>query len=146
MKTFDPVVVTRLIKEEDLNHHGTLFAGRMASWLVESCFLSASRAVGKPEDIVCVKIHGMEFKRPAHKGEILEISSQVVLTGRSSITVAGQGLLDGDDRPAVTGMATFVSVKAQGKPYPHGIVLSEEYVKRVEELNLKAQELTGRRR
>ena len=26
---------TRLVKSEDLNHHGTLFAGRMSEWFVE---------------------------------------------------------------------------------------------------------------
>jgi hypothetical protein len=29
----------RLVKSEDLNHHGTLFAGRTAEWFVESGFL-----------------------------------------------------------------------------------------------------------
>ena len=44
---------TRLVKSQDLNHHGTLFAGRMAEWFTESCFLAASRLLGRPEDLVC---------------------------------------------------------------------------------------------
>ena len=28
--------ISHLIKSEDLNHHGTLFAGRTAEWLVEA--------------------------------------------------------------------------------------------------------------
>lgn len=32
--------ISHLIKSEDLNHHGTLFAGRTAEWLVELwCFV-----------------------------------------------------------------------------------------------------------
>jgi len=30
------MVTMRLVKSEDLNHHGTLFAGRTAEWFVES--------------------------------------------------------------------------------------------------------------
>ena len=32
----------RLIKSEDLNHHGTLFAGRCAEWFVESGFIAVA--------------------------------------------------------------------------------------------------------
>ena len=31
----------RLVKSEDLNHHGTLFAGRSAEWFVEAGFIAA---------------------------------------------------------------------------------------------------------
>jgi len=48
-------IISHLVKPEDLQHHGTLFAGRMAEWLVETCFIAASRFVGRPKDIVCVK-------------------------------------------------------------------------------------------
>ena len=38
----------RLIKSEDLNHHGTLFAGRCAEWFVESGFIAvAAKFVSK---------------------------------------------------------------------------------------------------
>ena len=33
------MVTMRLVKSEDLNHHGTLFAGRTAEWFVESGFI-----------------------------------------------------------------------------------------------------------
>ena len=35
MKVFK---ISHLVKSEDLNHHGTLFAGRTAEWLVERRF------------------------------------------------------------------------------------------------------------
>ncbi len=57
----------RLIKSEDLNHHGTLFAGRMAEWFVEGSFVAAAIAVGNPDHIVCLKVHGMRFNIPAKK-------------------------------------------------------------------------------
>lgn len=30
---------SRLVKPQELNHHGTLFAGRMSEWFVENCFI-----------------------------------------------------------------------------------------------------------
>jgi acyl-CoA hydrolase len=50
------VYTTRLVKSEDLNHHGTLFAGRTAEWFVESGFIAAARLIN-PQNIVCLKIH-----------------------------------------------------------------------------------------
>ena len=32
----------RLVKGEDLNHHGTLYAGRTAEWFVEAGFIAAA--------------------------------------------------------------------------------------------------------
>lgn len=37
---------THLVKSEDLNHHGTLFAARTASWFVEA-IRALARSLGK---------------------------------------------------------------------------------------------------
>ena len=121
-------VISHLIKPEDLQHHGTLFAGQMAKWLVEACFIVAARLVGKPEDVVCVQIHGMGFTKPARDGDIIEIRAKVALTGTTSITVGGEAYLNEDEVSSVSGMATFVTVDKQGVPYKHGITLSDDYI------------------
>ena len=46
----------RLVKSEDLNHHGTLFAGRSAEWFVEAGFVAASSLLN-PKYLICLKIH-----------------------------------------------------------------------------------------
>ena len=79
-----PIVTNHFVKSEDLNHHGTLFAGRTAEWFVEAGLMAA--AVYLPaENIVCLKIHGMSFTRPVKLGEIAKFISKVVYAGRSSI-------------------------------------------------------------
>ena len=60
----------RLIKSEDLNHHGTLFAGRCAEWFVESGFIAVAAKLD-PRTVVCLKIHGMEFLHPVTLGSVL---------------------------------------------------------------------------
>ncbi len=127
--------ISHLIRPEDLNHHGTLFAGRMSEWLVEGCFIAASRLLGKPEDIVCARIHNMSFLKPANRGDILELKTRVVLTGKTSFTVYGSASLNEEIELAVTGMATFVSVDKQGKPYAHGIALDSKYIDENRELH-----------
>ncbi|MEL7655970.1 MAG: acyl-CoA thioesterase, partial [Bacillota bacterium] len=39
--------ISHLVKSEDLNHHGTLFAGRSAEWLVEAAFVAAASQHGR---------------------------------------------------------------------------------------------------
>src|SRR4030042_2034213 len=90
LRMLKETVISHLVKPEDLQHHGTLFAGRMAEWLVEACFIAACRMVGKPEDVVCVKIHGINFTHPLRNGDVVEIRSQVALVGKTSITVHGR--------------------------------------------------------
>lgn len=109
-----------LVKGQDLNHHGTLFAGRQAEWFVEAGFIAAA-SLTSPENIVCLKIHGMIFKRPVKKGEVITYESMIVLTRRSTL-VAYIKLTNGDAKDVIVdGFITFVHVDAQGIPLPHGI-------------------------
>ena len=119
-----------MVRPQDLNHHGTLFAGQMASWLVEAGFIAAARLCGKPEDIVCVQINEMTFKKPINLGDVIEIKSQIAYLGSTSIAVQSYVFRKQDEAPLVSNMATFVSVDKNNKPYQHGLKLTEEYIAR----------------
>lgn len=121
-------VISHLVKPEDLQHHGTLFAGRMAEWFVETCFIAACRLIGKPEDVLCVQIHGMSFGTPVNNGDIVEIKARIAFLGTTSITVHGQASTNKSKITSVSGMVTFVTVDSQGEPYEHGSRLPEEYI------------------
>ena len=135
--------IAHLIRPEDLQHHGTLFAGRMAEWLVETCFVSATRLVGKPEDVVCVQIHGISFKKPANNGDIVDIKAKVALLGPTSITVSGQAFVNNAEIPAVSGKITFVTIDRDGKPYEHGLILPQEYIAQNREIHQEALKIRG---
>jgi acyl-CoA hydrolase len=111
----------RLVKNEDLNHHGTLYAGRSAEWFVEAGFIAAA-SLTRPENIVCLKIHGMTFIRPVQPGEIIVFESRIILAGRSSLhahvalRAKGEFVLDG--------FITYVHVDHDGKSLPHGITVT----------------------
>ena len=118
-------IASRLIKSEDLNHHGTLFAGRMAEWFVEGSFIAAAMLYGNPDNIVCVKMHGLKFSGPAIKGDIITLYTRVVYTGTTSITVYGKVNKNDESDILVEGYITFVCVDLEGKKMPHHLVLPE---------------------
>lgn len=120
---FPTRITHHLVKSEDLNHHGTLYAGRSAEWFVEAGFIAAA-SLTKPENIVCHKIHGMTFARPVRRGEVIQFRSKIVYAGKTRliayITMGGPG---GD---VIRGFITFVHVDLEGKALPHGLVLVPE--------------------
>ncbi len=61
-------IISHLVKSEDLNHHGTLFAGRSAEWLVESGFVAAAAEHGRPQDVVCKTFTGLFLRHLYKKG------------------------------------------------------------------------------
>jgi acyl-CoA hydrolase len=109
-----------LVKQNDLNHHGTLYAGRCADWFVESGFIAAAN-LAKPENIVCLKIHGLVFSKPAHAGDILCFESRVILVGKTSLMAHVRVIKSGVI--LLEGFITFIHVDLKGKPVPHGIKL-----------------------
>jgi acyl-CoA hydrolase len=110
-----------LVKSEDLNHHGTLYAGRSAEWFVEAGFIAAA-ALTCPEKIVCLKIHGMVFTRPVRLGEVIYFESKIILTGKSRL-IANVKMFASDQK-VVEGFITFVNVDKEGHTLPHGLVIT----------------------
>ena len=116
-------ICTHLVKSEDLNHHGTLYAGRMADWFIEGSFIAAARLTGTPDNIVCAKLHGLRFGKPATKGDIIQLSTRVVYAGTTSMTVYGKVVKNDEDEILVEGFVTFVYVDENGKKKPHNLDL-----------------------
>lgn len=119
VKTF---IIHHLVKGADLNHHGTLYAGRGAEWLVEAGFVAAS-SLTSTENTVCLKIHGMTFTRPVKKGSLLKYESRVVHAGKTSLTAYVRVTMAQTDEFVVDGFLTFIHVNEHGKPTPHGITI-----------------------
>ncbi|MDD5167300.1 MAG: acyl-CoA thioesterase [Syntrophales bacterium] len=115
-------VIHHVVMGADLNHHGTLFAGQGAKWFVEAGFIAAANMT-TPENIVCVNIHGMLFKKPVPKGTIIRYESKVILTGKTRIVSYVKVVKSKDEEFIVDGFMTFVHVDLQGHPMPHGITM-----------------------
>jgi acyl-CoA hydrolase len=114
-------ITMRLVKSEDLNHHGTLFAGRTAEWFIESGFIAAT-ALLDPKSVVCLKVHGMYFTSPARPGEVLKFESKIVHTGSTSLVAYIRVCKANCTRTLVEGFVTFIHVDEDTRPLPHNIV------------------------
>jgi acyl-CoA hydrolase len=137
----ETIKVSRLVKSEDLNHHGTLFAGRMAEWFIESCFICGAKATGKPENIVCVNVHGLTFKTPGNKGDIINLESRIAKAGKSSFMVYGKITKNNCKEILSDGFITFVFVDENGKTIPHNIVLNDPIDEEDMEIRKRAESL-----
>lgn len=119
------VTASHLVKSVDLNHHGTLYAGRMAEWLVEVGFMTARAALGcPPENIVCARLHGMDFRRGVNVGATLVLEGRVAYVGSSSLTVYVEARPLEASAPLVLphtdGLVTFVHIVGT-RAVPHGL-------------------------
>ena len=117
-----------IIRPEDLNHHGTMFAAQLSKWMIEGALIAACRLVGKPEDVVCVQVDKLTFRKPLRNGDFIGIKSKVAHLGSSSITIYTEVGRRQDNDPVVTNLAVFVTIDDKNKTYPHGLKLSEEYI------------------
>jgi acyl-CoA hydrolase len=114
-------ISNHLVKSEDLNHHGTLYAGRSAEWFVEAGFIAAAR-LKSPESIVCLKIHGMTFTRPVRCGEIATYYSKIIYAGKTSLVAFIE--MFAKDELVVKGFITFIHVDGDSNPLNHGITIN----------------------
>ena len=115
-------VINHLVMSEDLNHHGTLFAGKTAMWFVESGFIAAA-SLTTPEHIVCLNIHGMLFMKPIHNGSIVRFESRVVFAGETRLVSYIKVVDNSNDDFLVDGFITFIHVDKNARRIPHGVVI-----------------------
>ncbi len=118
--------ISHLIKPQDLNHHGTLFAGRMAEWTVEGGFIGAQKILRvEPRFIVCIRIYGLTFTRPVRSGDVIDIRTRAAHVGGSSVTMYLETFKSPDEMSLLEGFITFVHVNAEGRSCPHGLAIEK---------------------
>lgn len=123
MKTYETL---HLVKKEDLNHHGTLFAARAAAWFVEAAFATAACEKGDTKGLVCRNLHHMSFSRPIQEGSLVRLQSRVVYAGKTSLMVGVEFVDAMSGERAVEGLVSFVTTDEEsGTKKEHGIVMDE---------------------
>ena len=112
-----------MVKGDDLNHHGTLFAGKTAMWFVEAGFIAAA-SLTNPQSIVCLNIHGMLFMKPIHNGSIIRFEGKVVLAGNTRLVSYVKVVNNSNEDLLLDGFITFIHVDEDARRIPHGIVIN----------------------
>lgn len=116
----DKLKTWRFVKSEDLNHHGTLFAGRAAEWFVETGLMTTCSYV-PADQIVLVNIDQMSFYRPIKLGSLIECTGQMAYLGKTSFIVYISFKVDQEIK--VEGFISYVNVDENTRPLPHGLEL-----------------------
>lgn len=113
----------KLVMTGQLNARGTLFGGQCLSWIDEEAAIFAISVLGTP-CIVTKCMSEINFKAPAHCGDIVEIGTSLVSLGNTSITVSCTIRNKTTKQEIVTvEKIVFVHVDENGKSKAHGVVL-----------------------
>lgn len=100
------------------NHYGTLYGGDALKMMGKAAFIAATRRARGV--MVMASSDRIDFTAPVRAGEMVELASRVVMTGRSSVRVAvelwAEDLLTGQRRRAAVATFTMVAVNSSGHP------------------------------
>lgn len=108
------------VKPEDLNPNGSLFGGRLLSWLDEEAVIYAIVQLGNPH-VVTKYISEINFVSSAKQGDIIELGIRATHFGTTSITMRCE-VRNKITKKTILSIdkLVFVNLDADGKPAPHG--------------------------
>jgi acyl-CoA hydrolase len=111
----------KMVAARDLNSNGSLFGGRALEWIDEEAFIFSSCQLGT-ESVVTRSMSAIKFVASARQGEIVEIGTEALAFGRSSITLRCV-MRNMKTKQIITEVdeIVFVRVGADGRPMAHGI-------------------------
>ena len=108
------------VKPEDLNPNGTLFGGKLLSWIDEELALYSIIQLENSR-IVTKHMSEINFRSSARQGDIVEIGIDVVRFGNSSLTLQCEfrNIMTRETIITIDSI-TMVSLGSDGKPHAHG--------------------------
>jgi acyl-CoA hydrolase len=112
--------VTKAVFPDTMNHHNTMFGGRVIMMMTETAFMTATRFSRKT--FVMVSSGQIDFKKPIPAGTMVELVGNVYKVGNTSIQIQVDVFLeqlhqDGREK-VVSGIITFVALDENSKPTP----------------------------
>ncbi len=108
------------VKPEDLNPNGSLFGGRLLSWIDEEAVIYAIVQLGNPH-VVTKYISEINFVSSAKQGDIIELGITATNFGTTSVTLRCE-VRNKITRKTILSIEklVFVNLDKEGKPVPHG--------------------------
>jgi acyl-CoA hydrolase len=112
------IVTAQLILPPNTNNYGTIFGGKLVELMDMAGALAAMRFAS--EEVVTASIETIDFKMPIKQGDLVELTSKVIYTGRTSMIVKVDAYrvrkFTGRKDFSCRGYFVFVAVDASGKP------------------------------
>lgn len=108
-----------VVRQEHLNHHGSLFGGHLLAIIDEMAYVACVRTY-PGHNFVTKALNDVEFHVPAHLGDVLETHAKLEQVGRTSCQVRVQVFIseamDKKRRLSFDGLVVLVCVDKQGVP------------------------------
>jgi len=124
------VINSDLVIPPHTNHIGTIFGGRVLELMDLTGAMAAMRFSG--EDVVTVSMDAVDFKEPIQLGDIIELKSKVIQTGKTSLVVKADIYRAGKEGRqrnfTCRGYLVIVAISQEGTPIeiPKVKVVTEE--------------------
>ncbi len=110
----------KFIKPGDLNANGSLFGGKLLSWVDEEAYIYTCCQLDSKK-VVTKYMSEIDFKNSAKKGDIIEIGLETISFGRTSLTIKCEVRNKLTKEPIITiDKIVFVQVDDAGKAVEHG--------------------------
>ena len=112
--------MTEIVLPSDGNSLGTIFGGRVMSWMDIAAAIAAGKHARRV--VVTASFDGMHFVAPVKVGHVVHIRAMVNFAARTSMEVGlrveSEDPLTGERRHTATAYTTFVALDQLGQPTP----------------------------
>ena len=107
----------RLVLPADANHHGTLYAGSLLRYALESGYATACRAAGPQGNLMLRRVLSLECRQSVPVGSLVELRGAVLQVKRGYLVAGVVGMpLAGQTLPWMDGLFGFAQVDPAGLP------------------------------
>jgi acyl-CoA hydrolase len=107
----------RLVLPADANHYGTLYAGSLLRYALESGYATACQAAGPESNLMLRRVLSLECRRSVPVGSLVEIRGAVLQVKQGYLVAGVVGMpLEGHTLPWMDGLLGFAQVDAAGLP------------------------------
>lgn len=122
------VTMTEIVLPSDTNALGTIFGGKIMSWIDIAGAIAAGRHARRV--VVTASIDALHFLAPVKVGHVVHIRAMVNYTSRTSmevgVRVESENLITGERIHTATAYTTFVALDDHGRPTPVPPLLPED--------------------
>lgn len=112
------VEMTELVLPNDTNLLGNLLGGRLMHWIDIAGAMAASRHSNRI--VATVAMDSLDFRHPAHMGELVILKAKLTWVGRTSMEVTvkaySENIKSGNIILTNKAYLTFVALDDEGKP------------------------------
>jgi acyl-CoA hydrolase len=144
------VEVTHIVLPSDANALGTIFGGKLMSWVDLAASITASRH--SRQICVTASMDDLDFVCPIHVGDIVVLKASVNYVGKTSIEVGvcveTEDPLSGRRTHAATSYLTFVAIDKNRRPIkvPPLKLETEDEKRRYEKARVRRERRLSRKR